>query len=183
MYGTAAAVLALGLIVLGWRMWAYVPASQPDAESAVSLPASDIDPSTLALYSSGEHGISFFYPAEATLEEERGSDLVSSVTYQDLSVQVLVRTASDAADCYASTRAQRSAGEQEIGGRSWRVLVRETLGTENERIVTQYRALDGSRCITVESSKPVGVEAPSALAATILSGISLAPLRTEAAPL
>lgn len=177
-----AAVLALGLVLLGWRMWAYEPAERALDEAAV--PVTEVDPSLLSLYSSGEYGISFPYPAAAAVststDEGRDGIEVASLALGDSRVRINMRVTPDESGCFDPAPAEEAEGSAEFGSRTWRVFSREALGTERERSVTQYRTLEGSRCVTVEASEPVtGVR--SALVSTVLSGITVAPLRSKAA--
>lgn len=178
-----AAFLALGLVVLAWRMWAYEPEAEHRLESA-AVPVDQVDPSSLSLYSSGEYGISFVYPAAASLATTSGSQgrdgaEVASLALADSAVRIYARVAPHADDCYDPAPSEERDGEVEFGARMWRTFTRESLGTEQERVITQYRTLDGSRCVTVEASEKVGgVDSP--LITTVLSGITIAPLRSEA---
>lgn len=184
-------LIVLALFFLAWRMWTYDPerAAAPETLSADALPLSPADPSALSLYSSGEYGIAFAYPSTATLIATADDDLVAAEPVRDalraetlvaelaqgaVRVRIRARTAQPDA-CFAVAPAERPEDPREIGAQTWRVVARTALGTEHERRITEFRTVDGSRCVTVEESRPADGTPESPLAATVLGSLEIAP--------
>lgn len=173
-YGIAACIV-LGLVILGWRMWSYQPLTEQQALlEATTTPQLPVDPSTLSLYSSGEFGVSFFYPAIASVASSTDSDTIAFVTVGETRLAVRAADESRQGRCIAAGPAERELGERNESGITWYGFARTALGTEQERTVVAYRALIDGRCFTVEESRPVISTTAESFIAIVLEGLTVA---------
>jgi len=175
-----AAVIILGLVVLAWRMWSYQPPTENSFLKAATTTTAAFDPSSLSLYSSGEFGVSFFYPAAATLISSSDPDTVTLLEAGDtrLGIRVVTTSAgihSSAQErCVSAGPAESTVGTRIVSGVTWYGFARTALGTEQERAILAYRAYVGGRCILIEESQPISTADAPSFIAIIVDGLTVA---------
>jgi hypothetical protein len=165
--------LVFGVCVLAWRMWTYEAPTPVDPAALTAVSA--VDPTTLAMYANGELGISFAYPATAsitpiTLPVAKSADAawVTAAELTEGPARIVVRalTPEPGMPCPAWAPADRPVGAVDLGGRTWDTRTRDVLGTEHEKRVVEYRISADGRCYSVVEESPVG--APQGVAVPVI---------------
>ena len=161
-----AAVLGVGLLLWGFSR----QSGTSEFEGERSATSEAVDPATLSIYTNGEYGFSFFYPATAKAEDAFTGEppfpwrTHASATGTPI---VIIRTGGGEARVGVSAQATARFGclipspseiEAEpltVGETTWRVFTFDALGTDDERRVTSYRTLHGDTCFAVETFEPL----------------------------
>jgi hypothetical protein len=163
-FGWLVVLSILGLLILGTTAFFLLRDTQelaPVADIASTTPA--IDPGTVSIYTNGEYGFSFVYPASARILDDQPATMspwrtrtgngVLIVSVVGAEGEVLVGMSSDKAQVAACTKLGSSEvmGSPEVhGSTTWSVFTSEKLGTEVERLVTSYRTVRDDSCYAVE---------------------------------
>lgn len=160
------ALMCIVVCALGVFMWL---SGTPPQQASVALPEEPertLDPSALAIYTSGTYGFSFFYPATATLTDAFGAagaldwrmhavaagTLIASVAMDDGEARIGMSEAPDELDaCLSAGTAEEPAGIARAGSTTWHVFTSSQLGTEVERDVHSYRTIYHDRCYALEA--------------------------------
>ncbi|MDB4992063.1 MAG: hypothetical protein JWL75_308 [Parcubacteria group bacterium] len=169
-FGGILVVIALiaGILFLHHaRTLQAVPAAVMES---TSTPAEN--PSALSIYTNGEYGFSFFYPADGVVTDTFSTSTQNAWRTHALAKGVLVvRIATDQGQLSfgesSSTREKSaclSAGPSEImttpvtvGSTTWKQFTFDKIGTDNEQHVTSYRTLRDATCFAFELSEPTSV--------------------------
>lgn len=154
-------VLAVALL-----MWLYGAQSPQESSVVVEEPARTLDPSSLAIYTSGTYGFSFFYPATAYLSDEFGSApaadwrqharsdgmLIVEVATEEGEVRLGMSTEEEeVASCAAASGTERIGGISQMGSTTWNVFKSSLVGTDAERDVRSYRTVRDGACYALEA--------------------------------
>lgn len=163
-----AVVLVAGIGGTAWyRMHArniVAPAAGTDASPA-------LDPAALSIYTSGEYGFSFMYPADATVTDAFSTSTAvlpwrvhalgsgtPVVRVETAAGEVRVGVSADAKELAACVKAGPSESkgtETMISSTTWQQFSSEKLGTDEERRVVSYRTLHSSHCYALELLTPL----------------------------
>ncbi|MEO6536637.1 MAG: hypothetical protein ABIT47_03000 [Candidatus Paceibacterota bacterium] len=179
---------AVCLLVLLWTTHkpeaTIVPASATSTDSVQLL-----DPSTLAIYTSGTYGFTFFYPATAAITDQfspsRGSQLLwreNPIATGTLIAQVSVaegdvrigesQASKEVAACLKAGPAEKMLANTTLGSTTWKTFSFDKLGTDVEQHVTSYRTMHEGSCYALEAFEPrstVGTTTQSALDSIVQS--------------
>lgn len=153
-------------------MWRNVDrrAAPPPAVEATSTPV--VDPSELAIYTSGEYGFSFFYPAGATVTDAYSKSAGQPLPWRNQAIgtgtpivrvkanggEVRVGASSDEDEldaCLTASPAEDMQKATTVGSTTWSTFTFDKLGTDDEERVTSYRTLHDKRCYAVELFQPL----------------------------
>lgn len=159
-------------------MWRNVDqrAAPPPAAEATSTPV--MDPSELAIYTSGEYGFSFFYPANATVTDAYSKTEGKPLPWRSQAVgtgtpivrimadigEVRVGVSSDPDElenCMSASPAEDAQDSVIVGSTTWKTFLFQKLGTDDEERITSYRTLHNKKCYAVEIFKPLSATATS----------------------
>lgn len=172
--------LALSLLILcilcgTFLAWHSLNASRAEtapvatAETPRATPL--VDPSALSIFTSGEYGFSFFYPAGAEVLDTFSTSSDAAHAWRVHAVgtgtpvvridaaggmlQVGVSADAEALEaCTEAAPAEEPLGPFTIGSIEWQAFSFTKLGTDNEQKVTSYRTLHGDTCIAFEVFTP-----------------------------
>lgn len=162
-------VLLSGVALL---MWMYGAATPEESSVVIEEPKYTVDPASLAIYTNGTHGFSFFYPAVAVLMDEFGTQPAldwreRAIEPGMLIVEVAtpegeVRLGSSAAEaevggCREPAATETAAGIAQVGSTTWNVFTSSRLGTDAERDVRSYRTVHNEHCYALEAYLAPGV--------------------------
>ncbi|MDB5244952.1 MAG: hypothetical protein JWN90_57 [Parcubacteria group bacterium] len=164
----SAGVLLLLVVVTSHRI---APATVTSTENSVPL----TDLSSLAIYSSGTYGFSFFYPAMATVTDQFSSSTNTGLLWREnpLATGTLItRIAIDGGEvrigmsqavkeltaCAKTGPAEKAVADIHMGSTTWKAFSFDKLGTDVEQHVMSYRTLHDKACYALEAFAPrVGV--------------------------
>ncbi|MDB5190382.1 MAG: hypothetical protein JWN49_708 [Parcubacteria group bacterium] len=164
----SAGVLLLLVVVTSHRT---SPATVTSTENSVPL----TDLSSLAIYSSGTYGFSFFYPATATVTDQFSSSTNTGRAWREnpLATGTLItRIAVDGGEvrigmsqaikeltaCTKTGPAEKAVADINMGSTTWKAFSFDKLGTDVEQHVMSYRTLHDKACFALEAFAPrVGV--------------------------
>jgi hypothetical protein len=164
--GCIVAVIGVALLVWGF---AHQSASYTSSHDTIERTAL-LNPPELGLYSSGTYGLSFAYPATATIKSDfteptpawrafAGSEegtLIATVTVGAAEARIGMSENAEAVDgCLEAASPEQVQAPLEVGGIAWTVFSADELGTEIERRITSYRALHENACYAVETFEPL----------------------------
>ena len=171
-------IIALCVIAGGVFMWRNVDkwAAPPPAAVATTTPV--VDPSELAIYTSGEYGFSFFYPANATVTDAYSKAAGQPLPWRNQAVgtgtpivrikagggeiRVGASTDKDELDaCRIASPAEDAQKDMTVGSTTWSTFTFDKLGTDDEERITSYRTLHDKRCYAVEIFQPLSETATS----------------------
>lgn len=159
-------IAALGIALL---LWGFSRQSSERVEDMANRTAV-VDPETLAIYTNGVYGFSFFYPASATVTDSfmegssflwRGGATATGTPIMRIALadgEVRIGASEQEAARSACVRASPSEQTLEplsVGTTTWQVFSSELLGTEQERRIISYRTLHEDRCFAVETFETV----------------------------
>lgn len=171
--------LAICIALVAGIMWLFGQKAGVDtgAQShATTTPVTD--PSQLSIYTSGEHGISFFYPSTATLVDAFSTTTGAVVPWRvhasasgtpivqvqtaggDVRIGVSAN-AKEVSGCTNAGPSEEVRGSFTVGTIIWKEFVFQKLGTDNERSVTSYRTVHAKKCYALEVFTPLGGTASS----------------------
>ncbi len=179
-------MLALSLLVLCILSGTFLAWHSLNASRAGSAPAAEaetprstplVDPSALSIFTSGEYGFSFFYPAGAEVVDTFSTTTGTAYPWRVQAVgtgtpvvrikapygtlQVGVSTDPEAREaCTEAAPAEEALGPFTAGDTEWQAFSFTKLGTDNEQKVTSYRTLRDGTCITFEVATPYPEAAP-----------------------
>ncbi|MES2225210.1 MAG: hypothetical protein V4480_00175 [Patescibacteria group bacterium] len=169
------------------------------AQHAASVPVSVeaapavVDPSSLAIYTSGTYGFSFFYPASATLTDVFASSGPSSIAWRENTTATgtllaRVETMSGEArvgestaskgisECTKPSPAEHALGTAVMGSTTWSTFSFDRLGTDDPTRVKSYRAVHDGTCIALETFEPLSAASTSAAGPeTVVKSFTFAP--------
>lgn len=170
----ALSLLALCILSGAFLVWHSVRAPQAGASPAAQEPPHStplVDPSALSIFTSGEYGFSFFYPADAHVIDDASSSSDASYPWRAQAVgtgtpvvrisaphgalQVGVGTDEDAREaCTEAAPAEDALGPFTTGSTTWQAFSFTKLGTDDEQEVTSYRTIHDGTCIAFEIFTP-----------------------------
>ncbi len=168
-------IALLALAAYAWRFQSKEPTSTTE-QTATTTPL--INPAELAIYTSGEYGFSFFYPAQAVVTDAFTSGTQPTVPWRVQSIGtgtpvVRIVSGSEEARVGVSTDAREraaclKAGPAEapfsvitIASTSWNRFSFDKLGTDDERHLDSYRTLRNGSCYAVEVLSPIQRDVPT----------------------
>ncbi len=166
----ATAIALICACIVGVFVWTHKTSPAPVAGVATST-TPVIDPSALAIYSSGEYGFTFFYPAGATLEDAftgtsssnlpwraqavASGTLVVQVAAPEGKMRVGISSAQkETAVCTQPGPAEKPLSSVSIASTTWSKFSFDKLGTDDEEHVTSYRTLHDHACYALETFEP-----------------------------
>ncbi len=171
-------ILALIVLAIGGGAGAWYHLHQaravPASTEATSTPISD--PTGLSIYTSGEYGFSFFYPAGSSIADSYTDAGVGSDDWRQGATgdgTLIVRVAAPSGDvrigmssstrevaaCAKGGPAEQALGSLTVGSTTWSRFSFQKLGTENEQQVTSYRTVYKSACFALETFAPLHEQA------------------------
>jgi hypothetical protein len=153
-----------------------VSTSSTDAERSTPV----TDPSALSIYTNGEYGFSFFYPADGivtdnfssttqTLVEDswraessvKGTPIVQVQTSQGALTFGESTDAHERAVCLKAGPAEAKQASVTVGSTTWQHFVFEKVGTDNPEHITSYRIVKDTACMAFEVREPRSATASS----------------------
>ncbi|CAN5697632.1 hypothetical protein BH11PAT2_BH11PAT2_05140 [soil metagenome] len=164
----SAAVLLLIVVLTSHRA---TPTTETMATSSVPL----MDPSSLAIYTSGTYGFSFFYPAFAAVSDQFSTSTEEQPLWREAPIATgtpIVSVAVDGGEvrigssqaakeivaCVKAGPAEQKQSDTTIGSTTWKTFSFDKVGTDVEQHVTSYRTLHDKACFALETFEPrVGV--------------------------
>lgn len=173
--GTLVLICACIAALFVWHQHATKPVAVLQTE-ATSTPA--VDPSELAIYTSGVYGFSFFYPANGTVSDSFTATTTSNLPWRQGATgagtsivristsagEVRVGVSSAAAEvgaCLKAGPAEKALGTRTVGSTTWNHFSFQKIGTDNEQSVDSYRAVHASQCFALETLMPLASGATS----------------------
>lgn len=178
----SALILLLGALGAVFALWHHyharpVPAVQTQATTTPPV----VDPSSLAIYTSGEYGFSFFYPATASIFDAFTATTTQGLVWRQgaaadgtLIVRVTTNTgearigissaAREITACTQAGPAEKSLGTSSVGSTTWNRFSFKKIGTDDEEQVMSYRAVHGGHCFALETFQPLPVVTASTTA-------------------
>ena len=137
--------------------------------SATSTPLTD--PSTLSIYTNGEFGFSFMYPATANIQDSfsatssaKSAWRVGATSKGFSLVRVLMDTSEyrigtatstkEVATCIKVAPSEKVLTDTVVGSTTWKTFTFDQLGTDNEKRVTSYRTVYNKSCYVIEEIVP-----------------------------
>lgn len=178
--------MVLGALLLIGAAFAAVWYSghRPHAPAASGTMASTtpLDPSTLSIYTNGQYGFTFFYPAADAVTDAFSASSsnaawrtnalatgtpVAMVT--DPAGQVRIGASAQAKEKKACT--QRAPAEYPylpvtLGSTTFAAFMFDRIGTDNEQRIISYRAIHDGSCIAIELIAPLAKGATTSPALT-----------------
>lgn len=184
-----ALLLISGAVGAVWFSMHRSPTPVPVAP-AMQEPA---DPTTLTIYTSGQYGLSFFYPSIDMLTDAftasstvggawRASAVATGtpiVSVADTAGELRVGRSTDKRElkaCVKAGPAETTLGPLQVGSTTFAVFGFDRVGTDNERRITSYRVVHDSACYAVELLEPLARASttPDAALSRMLESFSFA---------
>jgi hypothetical protein len=187
-------ILVLGGVGIGTAAYLYhnrTPTSSTSTTSAAtSSPQAPRDLSGLSLYTSGEFGFSFAYPAQAQVEDAytrastsqpvpwrvhaQGAGVpIVRVSVPGSEVRIGVSTSTpELASCARTALSESEEAPLVNASTTWRRFDSEKIGTDDEWRVQSYRTILDSRCYAVELFSPLSAAASPASNESATSSLS-----------
>jgi hypothetical protein len=172
--GVIGVIIALigTLVLMLHTRTAPVTGTQTEA-TTTERTAPIIDPSALSIYTNGEYGFSFFYPADGTVVDSFGSSTqtyISNTWRAGSSVKgtliVQIQTSQGAltfgestdaherALCLTAGPAETKQGSVMVGSTTWQHFSFDKVGTENPQHIISYRTIQKNACLAFEIREP-----------------------------
>lgn len=167
-FGWIVTSMTVGILVcvVALLMWLYGTRAPEESSVILQESARTLDPTSLAIYTSGTYGFSFFYPATAYLSDEFGtipaSDwrehagdegvLIVEVATEDGEIRLGMSTMEEeVAGCTSPSGTEQVGGKAQMGSTTWSVFTSSLLGTDAERDIRSYRTVRNDACYALEA--------------------------------
>lgn len=142
----------------------------PDGSTATSTPLTN--PSALSIYTNGEYGFSFFYPASARVIDSYSTSTETGILWRlgatqkgvplvriqnsDSEMRIGMSTTTKAtSQCLKANPSEKSIADTKVASTTWKTFSFDKLGTDNPTHVVSYRTLHGDACFALETIEPL----------------------------
>lgn len=166
-------VASAGILLLVVTLLGHRPQPSPAIVATTTDSVPLMDPTALAIYTSGTYGFSFFYPATATVTDQFTQKGVDQNSWRENAIATGTRIARVATDggtvqiglsqaskelsaCVKAGPAEQSQGDTTIGSTTWNTYSFDKLGTDVEQHVVSYRTVHDRSCFALEVFTPRG---------------------------
>lgn len=168
-------ISALIILACGLLLWLHGRAYTPVQSNVATSTSEVLDPSALSIYTSGEYGFTFFYPANAIVHDSFSTTSVgnapwrvgatapgtavvdislSSTTPQGMVRVGLSKNSKEVSVCIKVGAAEQAQPNLLVGSTTWSVFAFDKVGTDDEEHITSYRVIRNNTCYALETFQP-----------------------------